>query len=145
GGPAMITQEPAAAIKTIDWRKDASYRAKAEPALVDIPGMRFVMVDGEGAPENNPLFQEAMQILYGIVYTIKFWDKKYAPPKGYAKFSITPLEGIWWSTGGNGFDANNPGSWRWTVMIRIPEFVTPTFFKQVVAELIQKKQTNIYK
>ncbi len=135
-------------MEAIDLRKESIYKAKPAPAFVDVPEMLFVMVDGKGAaetPENNPAFQEAMEILFGIVYTIKFWDKKYSPPPGYAKFTITPVEGLWWMNDGKKFDMARPKDWRWTVMIRLPDFVTPKFFKEVVDEIISRKQKDIYK
>ena len=112
--------------------------------------MQFVMVDGHGVPEGTgggqTEFQTAMQVLFGVVYTIKFWDKKHQPPEGYAKFTLPPLEGLWWTKNGdNYFDVKKPEDWLWTVMIRLPEFVTPEFFKQVVDELIVQKQSDIYK
>jgi hypothetical protein len=134
---------------TIDYKKDPTYKAKTEPEIIDIPKMLFVMVDGKGAPDAsgtaNTEFQSAMQVLFGVVYTIKFWDKKHPAPPGYAKFTMAPLEGLWWMEGGISFDMAKPDDWRWTVMIRLPEFVTPEYFKQVVGELIDKKQSDIYK
>lgn len=136
-------------METIDFRKDPTYKAKTEPAIINVPKMLFVMVDGKGAPEGsagaNTEFQEAMQALFGVVYTIKFWDKKHSAPAGYAKFTMAPLEGIWWMEGTGGFDMARPDDWRWTVMLRLPEFVTPAYFKQVVDELIEKKQSDVYK
>lgn len=133
-------------MNTIDLRKDVVYKAKAKPAIVDIPEMLFVMVDGEGAPENNPAFQDAMAILFGVVYTIKFWDKQHAIPADYAKFKLTPLEALWWQKDGKAFTSSSrPDDWKWTVMIRLPEFVTPKFFKEVIKELTAKKKSDIYK
>lgn len=132
-------------MNTIDFRKEPIYKAKLVPDIVDVPEMLFVAVNGEGQPENNHEFQEAMQVLYGIVYTIKFWNKKHTPPKGYAKFSLTPLEGLWWTKSGNEFNSKDPNDWKWQVMIRVPEFVTPRFFEEVVSELIKSKQSDMYK
>ena len=130
---------------TIDFRKEQSYKAVPTPAIVEIPDMLFVMVDGTGAPENNPQFVRAMETLYGIVYTVKFWDKKFDAPPNYAKFSLTPLEALWWMQDGSMFDATKIGNWAWTVMIRLPDFVTPAYFQEVVNELTERKQKDIYK
>ena len=134
---------------TVDLRKDPVYKAKVTPEIIEVPKMLFVMVDGEGAPETSEKgetdFQKAMQILFGIVYTIKFWDKKYPTPDNYAKFTMPPIEGLWWTKGGHEFDLDKPDDWRWTVMFRLPEFVTPSYFNKVVEECINKKQSDIYK
>jgi hypothetical protein len=136
-------------MQAIDYKQDPTYKAKTQPQLIDIPKMLFVMVDGEGAPEaagtGQTQFQAAMQVLFGIVYMVKFWDKKYKPPKNYTKFSLPPVEGLWWTKSGRPFDLSVPDDWQWTLMIRLPEFVTPDYFKQVVDELIVKKQSDIYK
>lgn len=133
----------------IDFKKDTTYKAKPEPEIIDVPKMLFVMVDGEGAPEGSDdastEFQEAMGVLFGIVYTIKFWDKKFDPPAGYDKFSMPPIDGLWWTKSGKEFDSKKPDDWKWTIMLRVPEFVTQEFFDQVVHEVSDKKQSDIYK
>lgn len=133
----------------IDFKSDPTYKAKLAPEMIDVPAMLFVVVDGAGSPEASSQgeseFQTAVQILYGLVYTIKFWDKKYPPPKDYAKFTVAPLEGLWWMTNGGDFDQARPADWHWTLMLRLPEFVTPEYFSQVVTELVARKQTDIFK
>lgn len=132
----------------IDFKKDPTYKAKPEPEVINVPEMSFVMVDGEGAPESSDKgsteFQEAMEVLFGIVYTIKFWSKKYQPPVGYDKFTMAPIEGLWWTKSGKDFDLNNPDDWQWTVMFRLPDFVTPDYFSEVVEEIKARKKSNIY-
>ncbi len=135
-------------MQTIDFKKDPTYKAKTNPEIIKIPKMLFIMVDGKGAPEssagNETEFQQAFQILFGILYTIKFWDKKFTPPAGYAKFTMAPIEGLWW-TEGKEFDMDHPENWSWTVMLRVPEFVTSEYFEEVVNKCIETKGTNIYR
>lgn len=136
-------------MEAIDLRKDRSYKAKREPEIIEVPEMQFVMVDGEGGPEPTGMeetdFQKAMRALFGIIYTIKFWDKKHDGPVGFAKFSLAPVEGLWWTTSGKMFNSKAPSDWKWTVMLRVPGFVTPDYFDEVVAECIAQKQSNTYK
>jgi hypothetical protein len=47
-----------------------------EVNLVDIPQMNFVMIDGSGDPNKAKEYQEAIEALYSISYTIKFTVKK---------------------------------------------------------------------
>jgi hypothetical protein len=135
-------------METVDFKKDPTYKAKPTPAIIDVPKMLFVMVDGKGAPEGSKKveteFQQAMQILFGIIYTIKFWGKKFPLPANYAKFTLAPIEGLWWMKTGQEFDMTKPDDWQWTVMLRLPEFVTPKYFKEVVAACIEGKQSDIY-
>lgn len=133
---------------SIDYKKEKYYKAKTTPEFTEIPKMLFVMVDGKGAPESTngeTEFQSAMQAMFGIVYTIKFWGKKHPTPDNYSKFTLAPVEGLWWIKGTHQFDMNKPESWQWTVMLRVPEFITPDFFNEVVNDCIDKKQSDIYK
>lgn len=136
-------------METIDFKKDISYKAKTEPSIVTVPKMLYVMVDGNGMPENsgveNAEFQEAMQILFGIVYTIKFWDKKYPAPPNYAKFTMAPLSGLWWMKNGKGFDMAKPDEWQWTVMLRVPDFITNEYFNEVINTCVTQKKSEVYK
>lgn len=136
-------------METIDFKKDPTYKAKTEPEIITVPAMRFIMVDGEGAPESsdgaNTEFQQAMMALFGVVYTIKFWDKKHPIPADYAKFTMAPVEGLWWTKSGKNFDTNNPDDWKWTVMLRVPEFVTKVYFDEVVEECVRAKKSDVYR
>jgi hypothetical protein len=109
--------------------------------------MLFVSVEGEGSPESatgQTEFQTAMGVLFGIVYTIKFWSKKYEPPTNYAKFTVAPVEGLWWTKSGNIFDTKQPDDWKWKVMLRLPALVTTEYFEQVVNELVIRKNDTAY-
>lgn len=134
----------------IDFKKDLTYKAKTTPEITTIPEMLFVMVDGHGAPDGpdkaaHERFQHAMEALFGIVFTLKFWDKKHPAPAGYDKFSLAPVEGLWWTKSGKMFDLKDPDDWKWTLMLRVPDFVTPELFGAVADELVQKKQSDVFK
>lgn len=133
----------------IDYKKDPSYKAKTNPEIVKVPKMNFIMVDGRGVPDaavgHETEFQSAMQALFGIVYTIKFWNKKYEPPKGYAKFTMAPLEALWWMDDGKEFNMAKPDEWNWTVMLRLPDYVDQKFFDEVVKKCIEQKKSDLYK
>lgn len=131
----------------IDYKKDPTYKAETTPKFINIPEMCFISSEGQGAPsgDDETEFQRAFQALYSVLYSIKFWDKKHEPPKGYAKFSATPPEGLWWTISGKEFDQNNTADWRWKLMIRVPEFVNPTLLINVIDELAEKKQSEVYR
>lgn len=121
------------------------YQPAKEPAIVEVPDMLFLMFDGQGMPESNPLFQKAFQALYGIAYTIKFLPKKGQIPKGYVDFKVPPPEGLWWMKGDKIFDTAKPEDWRWTLMLRMPDFVDQTLLTEVVEQLVAKKKDDIYR
>src|SRR5512146_1304544 len=109
----------------IDFVKQdkAFYSAKTEAEVVEVPAMQYLMFDGQGVPEGNPEFQRAFQALYGVAYTIKFTPKKGTAPAGYQDCKVPPPEGLWWMKGKEEFDMARPQDWRWTLMIRMPDFV----------------------
>ncbi len=133
----------------LDFKKDPLYKTKQTPTLVDVPEMVFVMVDGEGAPDGSDEassdFQQAMAAIYGIVYGIKFWTKKHPAPPGYDAFSMPPIEALWWMKDERPFDLARPGDWRWTVMHRVPEFVTAEYFADVVEAVVDQKKSDIFR
>lgn len=120
------------------------YQPKTEPEIVEVPTMQFLMFDGEGAPENNPSFREAFTALYGVAYSIKFMPKRGLLPFGYEEFKVPPPEGLWWMAGGKSFDTSRPEDWRWTLMLRMPEFVTHELVNQVAGELVARKNNDVY-
>lgn len=135
----------------IDFMKQdkALYLPKTEPEIIHIPKMKFIMVDGKGQPEGGPPehnteFQNAFSALYGIAYSIKMSYKKGDEPAGYQNFKVAPPEGLWWMEDGKAFDMKRPEEWRWTLMLRMPEFVTPEVVAGYAEQLNQKKKTSIY-
>ncbi|MEP7204920.1 MAG: GyrI-like domain-containing protein [Candidatus Saccharibacteria bacterium] len=134
---------------SIDFKKDPIYKATTEPRIIEVPPMLFAMIDGEGAPETAGVsetdFQQAMQALFGIVYAIKFWNKNHPTPPGYSKFATAPIEGLWWTKGANTFNPKMPNDCQWTVMIRLPEFVTQQFFDSVIKSCVNNKKSDVFK
>lgn len=120
------------------------YSPKTEPELIEVPPMRYLMYDGYGTPETSPEFQKAMQALYGIAYSIKFMPKKGKMPRGWRDFKVPPPEGLWWMRNGQAFDASQPEEWGWTLMLRVPDFVSFELVDQVATELVKKKHEEAY-
>lgn len=123
----------------IDFKKELKhlYRAPSkEPVLVEVPRMQFLMVDGTGAPENSKGFQEGIQILYGLAYTLKFSLKKAGQGPDY---TIPPLEGLWWMEGDGPFDLQDQAHWLWTLMIMQPDHIGAPHFAEAVRSLGQKE------
>lgn len=123
-----------------DFRKAEKelYNPKPIPTQIEVPAMPFIMVDGEGDPNNNESFGEAVELLYSLSYAIKMSKMKGLQPEGYFDFVVPPLEGHWWVEDGV-FSFTDRENWKWTVMIRQPDFVTPDVFKQACATVTLKK------
>ena len=103
-----------------------------EAVLVELPPLKYVMVDGSGEPGGES-FQQAMGALYNIAYTMKFRSKRLLKKD----YDMMAPEGLWWMKGK--IDMTQRDKWLWTLMILVPDFVTPKMFSEVVAEVRSKK------
>lgn len=123
----------------LDFKKKYKdlYLPKDEPVLIQVPEMSFIMVTGEGAPESES-YQNAVQILYSLTYTIKMSKMSGSQPEGYIDYVVPPLEGLWDSAAATGYDPNRD-QWRWTSMIRQPDFVTQRVFEWACEQAAKKK------
>ncbi|GBD92780.1 hypothetical protein BMS3Abin05_00355 [bacterium BMS3Abin05] len=123
----------------IDYKKELKhlYRPPAAKAeIVDVPQMNFAMIDGAGDPNTTQAFQEAIDALYGLSYTLKFMVKKGDPEIDYG---VLPLEGLWWAEDMAQFSTENKENWKWTLMIMQPEFITAKLFTEAVKQVGEKK------
>jgi hypothetical protein len=123
----------------IDFKKELKhlYKPSAKKVeIVDVPQMNFLMIDGEGDPNTSQEFQDAVEVLYSLSYTLKFMIKK-----GDLKidFGVMPLEGLWWTDDMSQFSTENKDNWKWTLMIMQPEYVTAELFNEA-AEQVKKKK-----
>jgi hypothetical protein len=112
------------------------YLPKTTPSIIDVPEMAFIMVDGKGDPNANPVFKAAVELLYGLSYTIKMGSK------AVLEYVVPPLEGFWSVVGdfkGGGMAITDKSKFVWTVMIRQPDFVTTAIFDVAKTTLSKKK------
>ncbi len=123
----------------IDLKKQYKelYSATEKPVMVDVPMLSFAMVDGEGDPNVAPAYQQAIEGLYVLSYTIKFMLKKTGE---YPDYIVPPLEGLWWMGEADLFDFEERHRWKWMVMIMQPEFVTSRMFNEALKIAKEKKE-----
>ncbi len=127
-------------MKKIDLKKDLKhlYNPSAkEVVVIDVPKMNFLMIDGMGDPNKVSEFQEAIEALYSVSYTVKFMIKK---GKGAVDYTVMPLEGLWWADNLNDFKALNKDKWKWTLMIMQPDFVSKDIFNKAIEQVNEKKK-----
>ncbi len=123
----------------IDLKKELKdlYTAPQElPVLLDVPVLKYVMIDGEGTPNDSQMFHDAMEALYGFSYTLKFMLKKGPEPMD---FVVMPLQGLWWADEMEEFSMDRKEDWLWTLMILQPDAVTGDMFEAASDELRRKK------
>lgn len=128
----------------VDYKKQFKdlYQPKA-PSVIDVPEMLFIMVDGKGDPNTSAEYLAAVEILYGLSYSIKMSKMGGNRPDGYFEYVVPPLEGLWSLDDGGAFTGNgaipDKSKFIWTSMIRQPEFVTNEVFETAKAALAKKK------
>jgi len=130
-------------MKTLDLKKDlkAFYKPSAKKVeFIEVPRFQFLMIDGAiepgKEPGNSPLFEENMQAMYGAAYTLKFMLKKRdIDPVDYP---VMALEGLWDARDGK-FSMDVKDNWDYTIMILVPEIVTPAIFEEALAQMRVKK------
>lgn len=131
--------------KKFDYKKAFKelYQPKAKPTVVEVPEMKFIMIDGEGDPnDKGGAYHTAVEILYGLSYTIKMSKMGEYTPEGYFDYVVPPLEGVWWLNDEGEFEFSklqNKSKFCWTAMIRQPEFVTHEVFEWAIEQLKRKK------
>lgn len=126
----------------IDYKKKEKHLyLPKKPAVVDVPEMIFFTVEGRGDPNSAPAYRNALEILYGLSFTVKMSRMTGGQPEGYFEYVVPPLEGLWW-TNGPLFEKGAPADksqFQWISMIRQPEFVTREVFDWAKESLARKK------
>jgi len=121
----------------MDWKKDLKtlYFPPAQPVLVEVPPMNFLMLDGHGDPNGSVQYQQVVEALFSLAYGIKFGIKK----ADGVDFAVYPPEGLWWVEDMALFSIEDKSSWDWTMMIAQPECVTAEWVEQARKEALKKK------
>lgn len=119
------------------------YLPPKKPGVVEVPEMAFLAVRGHGDPnEEGGAYKDALEMLYGVAYTIKMSKKGDHRIEGYFDFVVPPLEGFWWQDGVLGVDYARKEDFNWISAIRVPDFVTRSEFEWAVEEATAKKKRD---
>jgi len=122
------------------------YALKNEPVIIDIPELTYLAVEGKGNPnEQNGDYQKAVEVLYGIHYTIKMSKKGENMLKGYFDYVVPPLEGLWWLDTKEIFPIKDKSKFNWISLLRLPDFVTKDIFDWAIVEANKKKKIDTKK
>ena len=104
-------------------------------AIVEVPPLNFLMLDGRGDPNTAPVYVEALQALYGLSYTVKFTSKK----KLGIDYTVMALEGLWWADDMDDFLTPNKDCWQWTMMMLQPEHISADMLEEARAEVARRR------
>ena len=124
-----------------DYKKEYKefYMPAKKPVIIDVPEMNFIAVRGKGDPNaEEGEYKDALNLLYGIAYTIKMSKKGDRRIEGYFDYVVPPLEGFWWQEGVSGIDYGHKEEFNWISMIRLPDFVKKEDFDWAVREATVK-------
>jgi hypothetical protein len=132
-------------MKKIDLKKDLKhlYAPSAKQIeIVDVPEFQFAMIDGQIEPglepNTSPSFQQAIEAIYGIAYTLKFMSKQ--REQDPIDYTVMALEGLWDVEEGGKFDINRKDNWLWTLLIMQPEHIDQDMFSLARQQLLKKKE-----
>lgn len=126
-----------------EWKKNEKdlYGVKQKPQLIEIPSAYYIMIKGEGNP-NEIDFSNRVSALYSLAYGIKMYFKNMDDKKNeYSDFVVFPLEGIWEKSDDEEFDKNKL---KYTIMIKQPYFITKEIFDLAFEKVKKKKPNELY-
>jgi hypothetical protein len=110
--------------------------SSAEFALVEVPSLTYLMIDGHGDPNTAPAYSAAVEALYALAYRIKFISKGELG----RDYVVPPLEGLWWAEDYRSFTTGlDKSKWDWTMMILLPDWIAPEIYARALAETRRKK------
>lgn len=128
-----------------DFKKEYKefYLPKNKPEIVVVPPMKYVAVRGEGDPnEEGGAYQQAIGILYAVSYTLKMSYKTDHKIEGFFEYVVPPLEGFWQQEEAGSIDYARKEAFRWSSVIRLPDFVTREDFDWAVETATKKKKLD---
>lgn len=125
--------------KKVDYKKDFKwlYLPKEKPELVEVPELLYLTIEGTGSPDAPP-FSEAVEALYALSYAVKMSYKSASVPDGYYEYTVFPLEGVWDLIDYTATTLEKD-NFKYTLMIRQPDFLTPDLFERFLTEAGKKK------
>ena len=126
-----------------EWKKNEKnlYGVKQKPQLIEIPSAYYIMIKGEGNP-NESDFSNRVSALYSLAYGIKMLFKNMEKEElEYSDFTVFPLEGIWEKSDDEEFDKSKL---KYTIMIKQPYFITKEIFDLAFEKVKKKKPNELY-
>lgn len=122
----------------VDFKRTLdTYRApRGGFAIVDVPAMQYLMIDGHGDPNESPAFGAAIEAVYPVAYKLKFASKRDLG----RDYVVPPREALWWADDMSAFtSARDKARWDWTLLLMVPGWIGHDMF---VAAVEQEKAKN---
>jgi hypothetical protein len=113
-----------------------------EVAVVDMPAMHYLMVDGAGNPNTAPTYRQTVEALFPLAYSVRAICKAAGQ-----SFTVMPLEGLWWFKGQPITDfvmtEADKDRFLWTMMILMPDFVDADLVAQARQSVAAKQDAPV--
>jgi hypothetical protein len=99
---------------------------------VDVPAMKFLMVDGSCEGGDYQAFRNGIEGLFALSQAMK---TAIAKTKIGFEYAIMPLECLWWVRGKGQYTPDNREEWKWILMMVQPEYVTSALAREVLGAM----------
>lgn len=93
--------------------------------VVDVPKLRFLMIDGRGDPQNGS-GKQIVKWLYMVVHPIRSEAKR----RMGKRFVEPPLESLWWADDMRDLAKGKREKLKWRMMIVLPDWVEDAMLEQ---------------
>lgn len=117
--------------------KELYHPPKNQFTLIEVPDIRYMVIDGRGDPKHNGI-EASMMWLWSIVYFLIPIAKK----RLGKNFAYPPLECLFWANNTKDFISGNKDKWYWRVMVVLGNWVTREIFDTAVERTEEKKGEN---
>lgn len=107
---------------------------KNQFTMVDVPEIRYAVIDGRGDPGNGES-AEAAKWLYSVVHFVKPFVKE----RMGKNFVEPPLEYLFWADTERDFIEGNKDKWNWRAMVVFIDWITREQFEGAVAKVEEKR------
>ncbi len=107
---------------------------KNQFTLIEVPEIRFAVIDGKGDPQSDEL-KNAIKWLYSLVHLVKPLVKK----RMGKRFIGPPVEFLFWADNGQNLLSCDKEKWSWRVMVVFVDWIT----QEVFADAVLKAQNKL--
>jgi hypothetical protein len=107
---------------------------KDQFTLIDVPEIRYAVIDGTGDPGGGEC-AEAAKWLYSVVHVVKPFVKE----KMGRNFVEPPLEVLCWADDERDFIEGNKDKWNWRAMIVLVDWITQEQFEEAIAKVEERR------
>ena len=107
---------------------------KDQFTVIDVPEIRFAVIDGAGNPENGGT-AEAVKWLYAIAHVVKPLVKE----RMGKNFVEPPPEFLYWADNAEDFVEGRKDKWKWRVMLVFIDWITNELFEEAVAKVESRR------